>query len=215
MCLPAGWTGEGKIAQEAKPCIRNKHTYSEITSHAVAGYGLLEEDFLSRRSSSCLWGLLVWASQVLSDNERRSHSTKCLLLVLAREPSFLAGVCWLLSRGALSFRLPAGREHLDDPLLSAMAWAETPTARYSFWDLFPQAWSYQFSRSPNQIWVAISSSFSFRWRVAIKLQAKSLNHISKISWFAAIKTNPTSTVFLGPANDWFTSWALQNWLTFC
>lgn len=102
MCLPAGWTGEGKIAQEAKPCIRNKHTYSKITSHAVAGYGLLEEDFLSRRSSSCLWGLPVWASQVLSDNESRSHSTKCLLLVLAREPSFLAGVCWLLSRGAVS-----------------------------------------------------------------------------------------------------------------
>lgn len=61
-----------------------------------------------------------------------------------------------------------------------------------------------FSRSPNQIWLAVSSSFSLRWRTAIKLQAKSLCYISKVGLFAEIKINPISTVNLSGAKEWLT-----------
>lgn len=37
MCLPAGRTGEGKIAWEAKPQVDNKHTSSNTNSSVVAG----------------------------------------------------------------------------------------------------------------------------------------------------------------------------------
>lgn len=137
----------------------------------------------------------------------------------ASKKALLSGCSQLAAqqRSCFSFRLPAGRKLSDDPLPSAMAWAGTPTAMNSF-GIFPKISkpvAIGFSRSLNQIWLAISSSFAFRWRAAIKLQAKSLSYLSKVSLFTEIKTNPILYYISGSCKWMVKLRVLQNKLSFC
>lgn len=89
---------------------------------------------------------------------------------------------------------------------AATAWAGNPTAMGSF-GISPKISkpvAMGFSRSPNQIWLPVSSSFSLRWGTVIKLRAKSFCYVSKIGLFAEIKINPISTIYLSAAKDWLT-----------